>query len=728
MRLTEVFRCFFSSFSLSVLFMFLSAINSIAIELTAVEEAYLAQNPIIKVHNEKDWPPFNFYENDKPQGISVDVIKRIASLTGLQIEFVTGPSWSEFLDMMDNKSIDVMLNIVDLPERRNKFQFTTEYAKSLTGIFTTSENSGIYFDFSDLYGKTVAIPSGFDLEITVPKYHPQINVLLVEDIISCIEAVRSGDADAFMEEIGVVDYITSQNMVLDVRLSFQVEDDPFVSNLNIATTHENDILHGILQKGLNAIPGQELNEIRKKWLLQAHEIYERNMVNLSVAEKEYLYKDRSVSICVDPSWPPLDFIDESGNHSGLAADLINKLASRLGVTLNLIPTNTWEDTLNFVEHGYCEVIPLMNETDKAREYMDFSQAYFNFATVIATRDDASFIGGYSELYGKKVALQSYFFITEFIREHHPQIEIVEVENTEAALKLVSEQKVFATIDGLPTIVNTIEKLALENVKIVGSVPQENQMKLGIRKGNDVLLSIFEKGIASLTEKEKIGLYKKWFDIEVSNEFYNKSFIIKVIAGLCVVLLFLLWRQLTLSAHTKKLKTLNAKLKHSATVDHLTQVLNRKAIEKNLENEIEKSKLTNESLSLVICDVDYFKVINDSFGHLKGDNVLKKLAEIVSDSIRKDDHFGRWGGEEFLIILPNTDHENAEKVIKNLQIELSVADFEMSKPVTLSFGLGQYKNSETVASFISRVDDCLYEAKRRGRNHMVNAEKETTACD
>lgn len=695
---------------------------SLAIDLTLKEREFIANHKTIRIHNETDWPPFNFYENGKAQGISIDVMNRVADITGLNIEYISGPSWDEFIGMVENGQLDVMLNIIDLPERRSLFQFTSHYVKSLTGVFVKKENRYQVYSFDDLAGKTVAIPAGFDLEINMPKYHPDVKLLPVRDILECIEAVNSGKADAFMEEIGVVDYIISQRVMPSITMAFQADGEAFSSNLTVGTSRTRPLLHSIIQKGLNSIPGDELNQIRKKWLLQAHEVYERSMVNLTVEEKEYLHDNNLIKICVDPSWPPLDFINKSGAHDGLSSDLINIIAKRIDLALELVLTDTWEQTLLKAKNGDCDIIPLMNETSESRSYLDFTQPYFNFATVIATRKDASYIGDYSDLYGKKIALQAYFFITEYVRQHHPQIEIIEVENTTEALKLVSERKAFATIDGLPTIVNTIKVQAIENVKIVGSVPQQNSMKLGVRKGNPLLYSILNKGVGSLTEKEKSSHYKTWFDIDVEQHFLNRSTILKIVAVFAFVVTILLWRHFALRRYANKLKILNEKLHHYSTVDHLTQVLNRRSIEKRLQTEIERVHLTSSPLTLVILDIDHFKSINDTFGHLAGDSVLKKITSHVASSIRQSDHLGRWGGEEFLIILPSTSLEGGKKMIENLRKSIESYDFGIKQRVTVSFGLGQYENSEGTASFISRIDNGLYEAKELGRNRIVLAKK------
>ncbi len=648
-------------------------------------------------------------------------MNRVAEITGLKLQYITGPSWAEFLEMMRNDELDVMLNIVDLPERRSLFQFTTSYTKSLTGVFTTTKGSGQYFSMKDLAGKTVAVPKGFDTEINLPKYHPDIRLLPVKDILACIDAVHSGAADAFVEEIGVGDYIMSQRMVPDLRFAFQINEKEFTSDLRVATIHDKSLLFSIIQKGLNAITADELHQIRKKWLLQAYEVYEKSMVNLTSKERAYLYDNPDVKICVDPSWAPLDFIDGNGLHSGLSADLINKIAARLGVTIHLVPTVTWEQSLNNIREGKCDIIPLMNEREEVKSFIDFTPAYFHFPTVIAARDDASFVGDYSELYGKKVVLLSYFFITDYVREHHPQIEVIEVSNTSDALKMVSEQKAFATIDGLPNIVTTIESLALKNVKIVGSVPQENRMRLGVRKGNDLLFSIFSKGVSSLSEQEKMGLYKKWFSVEMPHGFLDYRLFYKFAAVFVVIVGFLAWRQLLLSKYTKKLQRLNKKLRYFSTMDHLTKIYNRHSIEKHLAIEIKRAALTRAPLAVVLFDIDHFKKVNDIYGHLAGDAVLTKMAALVKSSIRDTDRLGRWGGEEFLIVLPATSHENGEKVAANLRAKIAGFDFELAMSVTASFGVGQFRDGDSSTSLLSRIDRGLYAAKNRGRNVVIDTE-------
>jgi diguanylate cyclase (GGDEF)-like protein len=117
------------------------------------------------------------------------------------------------------------------------------------------------------------------------------------------------------------------------------------------------------------------------------------------------------------------------------------------------------------------------------------------------------------------------------------------------------------------------------------------------------------------------------------------------------------------------------------------------------------------------DIDHFKGINDTFGHDAGDNVLKKLAEIVKKEIRDTDIFARWGGEEFIILLPNTQVNGGTEFAERLRKKIEDKNFKNPETVTVSLGVTAFKTDDTEDSFLKRVDDGLYLAKKNGRNRV-----------
>jgi two-component system, cell cycle response regulator len=159
------------------------------------------------------------------------------------------------------------------------------------------------------------------------------------------------------------------------------------------------------------------------------------------------------------------------------------------------------------------------------------------------------------------------------------------------------------------------------------------------------------------------------------------------------------------------------------VDGLTQIHNKRALFEALEKELMRARRYERDLSLLMFDIDFFKRINDQYGHLAGDHVLRELARIVSERIRREEVFARYGGEEFVILLPETPLPGAAALAESLRARVANHPFVFQGeriPVTVSIGtalLGE--NDKVAADLIQRADEKLYEAKRGGRNRVCS---------
>ncbi|WP_243120252.1 diguanylate cyclase [Caloramator sp. E03] len=167
---------------------------------------------------------------------------------------------------------------------------------------------------------------------------------------------------------------------------------------------------------------------------------------------------------------------------------------------------------------------------------------------------------------------------------------------------------------------------------------------------------------------------------------------------------------------KKLK--EERLKHLSNTDFLTNTYNRRYFNKRLEEEIERANITNRKFSLIMLDIDHFKKINDEFGHHAGDLVLKSIAQLIKNRIRKTDILARWGGEEFIILLPETEIKNAAILAEDLRNMINNLKFKDIGNVTVSLGVDNYHSDDTIDSIIKRVDKHLYASKSAGRNCVV----------
>ncbi|ADU64786.1 diguanylate cyclase [Desulfurispirillum indicum S5] len=159
------------------------------------------------------------------------------------------------------------------------------------------------------------------------------------------------------------------------------------------------------------------------------------------------------------------------------------------------------------------------------------------------------------------------------------------------------------------------------------------------------------------------------------------------------------------------------VKQLSMLDPLTQVYNRYKLSETLKKETTRAQRYRSHLSFIFLDVDHFKAINDEHGHNRGDEVLRQIAELIKNMLRQSDTFGRWGGEEFIIVLPHASLDDASMKAEQLRLAVEQAPLSIGS-ITCSFGVTEYQLGEPHDQLIQRADRALYIAKQTGRNRVV----------
>lgn len=167
----------------------------------------------------------------------------------------------------------------------------------------------------------------------------------------------------------------------------------------------------------------------------------------------------------------------------------------------------------------------------------------------------------------------------------------------------------------------------------------------------------------------------------------------------------------------ELKNNEIALQNISRTDQLTKISNRMHTDEVLQNQYHRFYRDNEVCSIVLVDIDYFKLINDQYGHLVGDSVLVEFANLLKSSIRAEDVIGRWGGEEFLIILPHTDINQAMQLAEKLRRLVENYIFTTIKHKTASFGVATFEKGITIQKLLDTADNALYQSKNSGRNQV-----------
>jgi len=166
------------------------------------------------------------------------------------------------------------------------------------------------------------------------------------------------------------------------------------------------------------------------------------------------------------------------------------------------------------------------------------------------------------------------------------------------------------------------------------------------------------------------------------------------------------------------KSMEKELRSLAITDPLTGAYNRRHFQDEMQREISRSERYAHPFSLIMFDIDHFKVVNDRFGHEVGDRVLKELTAMIRGRIRTADLLARWGGEEFMILLANTKLRSAVRLAEDLLKQMQAGTFSGVGRVTASFGVAAYRKGEGIDDILTRVDNLMYKAKRGGRSRLA----------
>lgn len=169
--------------------------------------------------------------------------------------------------------------------------------------------------------------------------------------------------------------------------------------------------------------------------------------------------------------------------------------------------------------------------------------------------------------------------------------------------------------------------------------------------------------------------------------------------------------------TQSLEAAQRRLERLATTDPLTGLNNRMKANEMLADEIRRTERHATPLSVIMMDLDHFKPINDSLGHGRGDTVLTGLGQLLAERVRDTDRAARWGGEEFLILCPQSDIDAAQHLAEGLRQAVEDADLGIGQPLTASFGVARLAPGETAEALVDRADRALYAAKHAGRNRV-----------
>jgi diguanylate cyclase (GGDEF)-like protein len=436
---------------------------------------------------------------------------------------------------------------------------------------------------------------------------------------------------------------------------------------------------------------------------------------LTLEEKQYLANLDTLTVC--------SVAQAVGSNASI--DLIRMLTAKTGIKVDASAPLAWEQGVQGLASGTCDILPWATDTLERRKTMNFTQPYARLVRVIVTRIEQPYISNIKYYLDKVYVTEKNNHVVEQLKKQFPNLITVRVEHTIQGLQLVAEGKAFASIASLYSVGNLFNRPEANELKIAGQLPAEfdDVVSLATRKSDAILASILNKAVETTEHRAVTDFLNRSAVFISGNETDYRKYWFVGLSMLLVVIGLLGWIKYLRGLNTRlariqtKLKQKTKELERLSITDSLTNTYNRHKLDSDINKEIARANRYSNQLSLIMLDIDFFKDINDEFGHVAGDEILVAFAKLLRENLRDNDVLGRWGGEEFLIICSGIGVSSAASAAEKLRKIIDLHDFSPAQGITASFGVTEWKTSDTKESLVLKADKALYQAKREGRNRV-----------
>lgn len=436
-----------------------------------------------------------------------------------------------------------------------------------------------------------------------------------------------------------------------------------------------------------------------------------------------------LSLAGEPS-PPLRFLGNAelapmvwshhGNTQGVAVDLVNAAAQHVGLSISIVGAD-WKTAQDELRDGKADALIQINQTPQRLEIYDFSAPLLKSNFHIFRRIKDIQISGIDSLSGRKVGVEAGGFPITFLQKYD-QIGVVVFPNWSNAFEKLSAGEIDAVFVDRWVGEYELYQHKFNNITLIDPPVVTLESRIAVKKGNTALLAKINDGLRHIeSDGTRQSILRKWEAKEVvylTRESIDRIIMATAAAAALLmlgVIAYLYRQRKSLQSANSALELANERLSRLATTDTLTGLWNRLHFEERVGHELIKANRYKQPLSVLIFDIDQFKLVNDTYGHLVGDRVLVELCDMARQQTRDSDLLARWGGEEFIMLMPNTGPKEAMAVAEKLRANFASHSFTDAGSITASFGIAPYQPGESVDHWISRADAALYEAKQEGRN-------------
>ena len=456
---------------------------------------------------------------------------------------------------------------------------------------------------------------------------------------------------------------------------------------------------------------------------------------LSDDDLAFLSSIGTLNKCVDPHWMPLEGINNAGEHVGVIAEILTLVAQQMNVPFTLVDTADWGESLEKLASRECDIVTSDLQNGEPPDFYIKTAPFLYLQHVYITQQEAPFEVDFSAIKNRTIGIPKGYPTTALIKQRYGDVNIVEVSDVDEGVLLVSQGKLYAFADILPVISYSIEQQGLTNLKVAGHLDLDLPTVMAVRSDMPELVLILNKLFSSMNQTISNQLLSQWvkieYDVNVDWSKWIKYFLIIML----VMLVIIYWNNKLQRINTE-LDDANKKLASLSETDGLTQLKNRHFLSQRLPTLMDMANRSHTSMAVAMLDIDYFKQLNDDYGHGVGDDCLVEFSQLIKTIFKRDtDCLIRFGGEEFLVICFGISQAQFAMLLERLRAAteaftmppVQIADHNETDAINISFTISSgytfcpLAPNEKVETLITIADQHLYQAKNNGRNRIVGFE-------
>ena len=501
-------------------------------------------------------PPHMIIRGDTPMGPMIDIIREAVENLGYKIKWQFRP-FEQSIEALKTGRTDIVPRIFLQKDREGYVSFIGPIGSETKRVqFLIETGDKRLENYEDLLHFTIAVKEKGSYFKRFQN-DDRLEKVVAANELEQIRLFKAGkvDAVAFYEDV----------LVKEALKMLQI------SQYRIAPYGETEVIdlyYGLSKKSpfrqLADPLQQELDRMKEDGRIEdIYAAYDKDDAGFRITktEKDYLNGKGPLKMCSAPGWPPIEWIDENGIHQGISADFIDLIAKRIGHEIQLLPTKTWNETINNIKMKKCDFVSAVTKTDERSNYMNFTEVYQELDVVIATRKEQLYIKNLDTLAGEKIGVIKGSVYQSIIKNKYSAVEIVSVEDMNQGLRLVQKGDIIGLVDNLISLAYAIQQSGFVDIKISGRVEDPIQLRIGIRKDDPMLHTILSRALDSISEQKRQEFARKWISVNIERA-ADYTLLWKILPIIVLIILGIVAWNRKLAAFNQTLIKAKNELEHS----------------------------------------------------------------------------------------------------------------------------------------------------------------------